>query len=75
MVWTMNKESMQTKSWLTDWGGGQGYAEREAGTSVLNYYEQFMMSWHWFVDKKQLMEKCIRTKADMSWKERSGYNN
>lgn len=71
MVWTMNKESVQPKSWLIDWGGGRGYAEREAVTSVLNYCEESMMSWHWFIDKKQLMEECIiiRIKADMSWKE------
>lgn len=74
MVWTVNKESMQTKSWLTDQGRGRGCAGREAVTSVLNYREVYDVL---TLVGEQLMEECIiiKAKADMSWKDRSCYNS
>lgn len=50
--------------------GGGGMQGREAVTPVLNYCEQSMMSWRWFID--ELMEECIifRAKTDTSWKDK-----
>lgn len=67
MVWTMNRESVQTKSWLMGWRVGcmQG---REAVMSVLNYCEQSMTSWHGFIDA--LIEECI-LRAKLTWTEKT----